>query len=273
MLIAQFSDTHIKQRGRLAYNRVDTAQMLVQAVRHLQHLPQKPDLLMITGDLVDHGQVEEYEHLISIMSENAIPMIVIPGNHDDRDVMRQCFKDLVIMPEQGYWQFRLHQKGWPIQIVALDTCVPGESHGDLCKQRLQWLEVELEQSKEIPTLIIMHHPPFLTGIGHMDQIGLKARDHFSEVVSKYPNIELITCGHLHRNIRAQVGKRAAMTCPSTAHAVQLDLDPDASASFRMEPAGYLLHLWTEEGLVTHESTTVDFEGPYPFFEPTGKLID
>ena len=68
MLIAQFSDTHIKPKGRLAYNKVDTASMLAKAVAHLQTLPQQPDLLVITGDLVDQGHPEEYSHLNEILA-------------------------------------------------------------------------------------------------------------------------------------------------------------------------------------------------------------
>ena len=274
MLIAQFSDTHIKPKGRLAYNKVDTALMLRQAVINLKQLPQTPDLLLITGDLVDQGMAEEYEHLNEILESLSLPMLLVPGNHDDSQAMRKSFTNLLVEPIGEFWQFIYTQSDWPVQIIGLDTTLPGSSSGLLCEKRLKWLENTLKRvSPDIPTIVLMHHPPFNTGIGHMDEIGLSGKDQFANIVSQYPNIELITCGHLHRNIRANVGGRSVMTCPSTAHSVQLDLSQNAPAEFRMEPPSYLLHYCQKDaGVVTHQAYAEFFEGPYPFFEPSGKLI-
>ena len=242
MLIAQFSDTHIKPKGRLAYNKVDTALMLRQAVINLKQLPQTPDLLLITGDLVDQGMAEEYEHLNEILESLSLPMLLVPGNHDDSQAMRKSFTNLLVEPIGEFWQFIYTQSDWPVQIIGLDTTLPGSSSGLLCEKRLKWLENTLKRvSPDIPTIVLMHHPPFNTGIGHMDEIGLSGKDQFANIVSQYPNIELITCGHLHRNIRANVGGRSVMTCPSTAHSVQLDLSQNAPAEFRMEPRGQKVH--------------------------------
>jgi 3',5'-cyclic AMP phosphodiesterase CpdA len=83
MLIAQLSDTHIKPSGRLAYKRVDTSLMLGTAIDHLRQLPQTPDLIVITGDLVDEGSIEEYKILRQFLTDLPAPYLLIPGNHDD----------------------------------------------------------------------------------------------------------------------------------------------------------------------------------------------
>jgi Icc protein len=272
MLIAQLTDTHIKPKGRLAYHQVDTAVMLRAAVDHLHQLPQSPDLVVITGDLVDQGSHEEYAHLIEILSLLKQPILVVPGNHDDRVVMQEVFDDLLLKPAPGFWQFSYQAPHWPLRLIGLDTVDLGQSGGWLCNERLAWLEAELEKDTHTPTLIMMHHPPFITGIGHMDDIGLKGREAFADIVRRHANIELITCGHLHRNIRSSVGGRSVMTGHSTAHTVQLDLAPDAAAMFKMEPPGYLLHFWNGEGLVTHHAVIGAFDGPHPFFADNGQLI-
>lgn len=272
MLIAHFSDTHIKPKGRLAYNRVDTAAMLKAAVSHIQTLPQQPDLLLITGDLVDQGHPDEYAHLKEILAPLTYPMLFVPGNHDDRQAMQQAFTHLLVKPGAGYWQFCHKEADWPIRIIGLDTVDPGQSGGMLCAERLGWFEAALAQDQHTPTLVMMHHPPFVTGIGHMDDIGLTGKEAFVQLVRQHDHIELIICGHLHRNIRSQVGGRAVMTAHSTAHTVQLDIARNASAMFNMEPPGYLLHWWNGTNLVTHHAHTGSFDGPYPFFEESGKLI-
>ena len=85
MLIAQFSDTHIKPEGQLAYSVVDTHQMLSQAIDHLLQLPQQPDVVIISGDLVDAGSVVEYQRLAVLLQRLPMPVLMVPGNHDDRD--------------------------------------------------------------------------------------------------------------------------------------------------------------------------------------------
>ena len=104
----------------------------------------------------------------------------------------------------------------------------------------------------------MHHPPFLTGIERMDRAGLQNSEAFAAVVARYPQVERILCGHLHRAIDRRFAGTVAGTAPSTAHQIRLNLVPDARISFIFEPPGYQLHLWDEAtGLVTH---TAVFDG-------------
>ena len=41
----------------------------------------------------------------------------------------------------------------------------------------------------------------------------------------------------------------------------------------MEPPGFMLHWWNDSRLVTHTAVIGDYDGPYPFFDADGKLID
>ena len=272
MLIAQITDSHIKLPGRLAYGRVDTAQMLRDCVATMRALKQPPDLILLTGDLVDLGLPEEYAHLRSILAPLRKKIIAIPGNHDAREPMRAAFRDSGYLPEEGFLQFVIDGEH-PFRIVGLDTVVAGQGGGELCSDRLKWLDETLARGPEAPTLIMMHHPPFETGIGHMDAIGLRGKDGFASIMKRHAQVELIVCGHLHRAIHATVGGRAALCCPSPAHQVALDIDPNAPSAFRMEPPGFMLHWWTGEGFVTHNVPIGEYEGPYPFFDAKGRLID
>lgn len=272
MLIAQITDTHIKLPGQLAYGRVDTSAMLAACVAELCVLYPQPDLIVLTGDLVDLGRPAEYEHLRTLLAPLRTPLVVVPGNHDERQAFRSAFSDHSHLPAEGFLHFSINDL-YPVRVLGLDTLVPGEGRGELCADRLAWLEHALAQAPKQATVILMHHPPFLTGIGHMDELGLTGREAFADIVSRHPQVELILCGHLHRNIHALVGGRAAMTAPSTAHQVTLDLRDHAPSSFRMEPPGYLLHLWTGSGFTSHQANIGFHAGPFPFFEADGRLID
>ncbi len=175
MLIAQITDTHIKLPGKLAYKKVDTAAMLERCVQELLALKPQPDLVLLTGDLVDLGRPEEYEHLKSILAPIKQRIIAIPGNHDERAAMRDAFRSGGYLPVDGkFLQFALDE--YPLRIVGLDTLIPGQGGGELCAERLAWLDRTLAEKPNAPTLVLMHHPPFVTGIGHMDKIGLEGRD-------------------------------------------------------------------------------------------------
>lgn len=271
MLIAHLSDPHIKQPGRLAYRQVDTAAMLARCVGAINRLDPAPDLVVITGDLTDIGSPEEYAHLKRLLEPIAAPLIVIPGNHDEREAMRAAFAEDGYLPPSGFLQFAIEHGG--LRIIGLDTVIPGEGGGELCARRLSWLDDTLGELPQMPTLILMHHPPFATGIGHMDRVGLQGKEAFAEILSRHAQVELVLCGHLHRTIHARAGGRAVLTCPSTAHQVALDLRDEAPSCFRMEPPGFMLHRWQEGSLVSHVAAIGDYAGPFPFFEEDGKLIE
>ena len=84
MLVAQITDTHIKPNGRLAYGNVlDSSSCLKNVVKHCNDFNPKIDLVIVTGDLTDGGQFEEYEEFNKIMMDLKVPWFVIPGNHDN----------------------------------------------------------------------------------------------------------------------------------------------------------------------------------------------
>ena len=58
-LVAQLTDLHIREPGRLAYGRLDTAPYLRAAVQALRQLPQQPHAVVLTGDLTDFGRAAE----------------------------------------------------------------------------------------------------------------------------------------------------------------------------------------------------------------------
>ena len=272
-LLLQLSDLHIREPGRLAYGRINTAPYLTQAVQTILRLPQPPTALVITGDLTDFGRAAEYEHLRSLLAPlGDLPTYLLPGNHDERTQLRASFPGHHYLGTEGFVQYSVPIGG--LTLIALDTVVPGASEGSLCSERLAWLARELETHRHRPVVVAMHHPPFRTLIGHMDEIGLLTGAAELEVlVARYPNVERIVCGHLHRSIQVRFGGTIAMTVPSPAHQVCLDLAPDAVSAWTLEPPGFGLHALPPGGrLVSHTMASGAYGGPYPFHDG-GQLID
>jgi 3',5'-cyclic AMP phosphodiesterase CpdA len=271
-LLAQVSDMHIKAEGRLSYRVVDTQSMLARCTAQLMKLPQVPDAVLFTGDLTDLGRAEEYDNLARLVAPLPMPCFLMPGNHDDPEMLRAKF------PAHAYLRQRAGKLDYviddfPVRIVALDSTVPRASGGRIEDAQAEWLDATLRSVPEKPTIVALHHPPFATGIGHMDRIGLDNAAALEAVVARHPQVERVVAGHLHRSIVARFGGTIASTTPSPAHQVALDLADDAASRFMMEPPGFQLHLWLEgAGVVTHTVAIGEFAGPYPFYEG-GKLID
>ncbi len=262
MLIAQITDLHIMLPGQLLQRRVDTGNYLRKAVAKLQALDPAPDLLLISGDLVESGSPEEYQYLRSLLAPLSFPYFVIPGNHDEREALRAAFSDHACLPKIGFLNYVIDD--YTVRIIGLDTVIAGKTEGELCAERLAWLNEKLPQAPQKPTLIFMHHPPFTTGIAHMDQWGFRNPDDFAAVVRTHQQIERIVCGHVHRPIQARFAGTLAVTCPSTAHQIDFDLNPAAPVAFIMEPPGLMLHIWNGQSMATHTIYTESYDGPHKY---------
>lgn len=271
-LLAQVTDMHIKAGGKLSYRVVDTEASLARCVEQLLKLPQGPDAVIFTGDLTDFGRPEEYDNLARLLRPLSMPLFLMPGNHDDPQTMRHKFASHAYMRQRtGKLDFVIDE--FPVRIVALDSTIPRQSGGELTAAQLEWLDDTLGAVPDKPTIVAIHHPPFWTGIGHMDKMPLANPAAMEPVIARHSQVERVIAGHLHRNIVKRFGGTVASTCPSPSHQVALDLAQDAASRFVMEPPAFQLHLWREGiGLVSHTAAIGEFAGPYPFYEG-GKLID
>lgn len=267
-VLVQLSDTHITTPGQRVDGRVDTAAALARAVQTIQRWRPSPAAVLISGDLVESGTAEEYAHLRALLAPLSAPLYVIAGNHDERQALRAAFPEhahLGPAQREAFIQYAVDLPGaW--RLVALDTVVPGASHGALCEQRLAWLQATLEQAPTRPTIVAMHHPPFRTHIAAMDALGLRhGRDAFEAIIRRHPQVQRIVCGHLHRSIQARVAHTVALTAPSPAHQVALNLLDDEPLSYTFEPPGLALHVWTSStDLVSHVLPLGEFPGPFPY---------
>ncbi len=199
MVIAQITDTHIRRKGRPLYGVIDTAKHLRRCIEHVNRLEPRPDVVLATGDLTDGGKPKEYRRLRKLLDEVAAPVLVIPGNHDDREGLRAEFSDYPHVAATGrYFQYVVDD--YPVRLIALDSTEPGRPGGFLDDARLDWLAARLAERRDRPTLVFMHHPPFQTGIRAMDALGFIGVERFGEIIERCGHVERIVAGHKHSSI-------------------------------------------------------------------------
>jgi 3',5'-cyclic AMP phosphodiesterase CpdA len=266
MNLVQLTDLHVRPEGMAAYRVAETNMLTERAFHAVARLRVRPDAIVVSGDLTDNGLVSEYAVLAGILRRQVpdLPVYLIPGNHDRREVLKaemSAWPGVAADPE--FVQYAVDDLA--VRLVMLDTVVPGHGHGILCERRLAWLDATLAQAPHKPTMIAMHHPPFVCGIAHMDAINLRNSAEFAAVVARHPQVERIVCGHHHRPVTARVAQAIASIAPSVAHQVELDLHGGEQGFFVMEPAAFQIHLWNAaDGIVSHTAFVESFPGPFPF---------
>src|SRR5262249_30176490 len=155
--------------------------------------------VLITGDLTEHGRRGEYARVREIVERLGIPVHPIPGNHDDRDALREALSDHPEIADTGaHINYSTLVGG--TRVLMRGTGIHGRDAGALHNETAKWLETELAADQDRPALIAMHHPPIRTGIAAMDAIGMRRDDVvvLEELLPRAPNIRSLLAGHVHR---------------------------------------------------------------------------
>jgi 3',5'-cyclic AMP phosphodiesterase CpdA len=258
MLLAQLTDTHVLDPSSDEERWVDNNRRLAEAVAALNGERPRPELVLATGDLTNGGQPGELAELVRLLEPLETPVLPLPGNHDDRDGFRQAFDMPWTEPDHLSWVVDVDR----LRLVGLDTMVPGEIGGTLDAERERWLTEALADDPDRPTAIAMHHPPFVSGIGFMDDSNLARHDAFADVVAANPQVGRIFCGHLHRPVQTTVAGVPVTVGPSTVQHVALDLLPGAPTRMIRDPAGYHLHRFDGTTWLTHTRYIDTGEAPF-----------
>ena len=263
MQIVQITDMHVSLPGKLFGKRIDSRAAFERTITRVLALNPAPDLVLLSGDLAETGAPEEYDFIAAQIARLSCPVFAIPGNHDVREEMLRKLPQCV--EEQRGGHLSLVRDEFPLRVIGLDTIIPGKVYGEICGQRLAWLRDSLAASEK-PTVIAMHHPPFLTGLKAMDNYGIKrGLPEFKAIVSEHArHICAIVCGHAHRMIAASISGVPVLLAPACSLAFDLDLGDRTKLNFTEEPPQFLLHTWSRDaGFVSHVVFTDAFPGPFP----------
>ncbi len=278
MLIAQISDTHVVAAGgSLQRGQVDPNTLLERAVERLNALRPRPDLVLVTGDLTNHGSHEAYVELKALLARLELPFYLAIGNHDERGAFLAELDYPHLAACDGFVQYVVDDH--PVRLIVLDSTSEAHHHGEFCAARLDWLVARLEEGQDRPTIVAVHHPPFDSGMALMDGPGPEWADGLIAALAGRRNILRVVCGHIHRSMQALVGGHLTSVCPSTAQQLNLDLSPGApdpahlaEGLYALEPPGFHLHAWDGERLVTHSLLVDRFPCIAPVSERTVSVL-
>lgn len=261
--IAQISDPHLRPWGVLYQGVTDSNAALARSVDQLNRLSPQPDLVLLTGDVADEGTAAEYAVARKILGRLKAPLLVIPGNHDERSAFRTAFRDHAYLPEEGPLHYAA--EAGATRIIAVDVTVPGVHHGLFDEAAETWLALALQAEPARPTLLMMHQPPIVTGVPYLDAYRCFGEARMAALVSRHPQIRRLLCGHVHRLMLQSFAGSLLCTAPSLATAIALRLGAEAEPASFLEPPAFLLHHVPVAGpILTHLVPVGDFPGPFDF---------
>ena len=154
------------------------------AVEQVNRMSPQPDLVMITGDLVEQPGPATYGNFHRLIEPLRAPTYIIPGNHDNPAILRECFGDTRLFPvvDETY-QYSI--EGYPFRVLALNSHYDDSELPFFGPRRMAWLEKALQESDQ-PTLIAIHHPPMRTGIEFIDMVGAQWYAGISRLMAEHP---------------------------------------------------------------------------------------
>lgn len=250
--ILQLTDLHLFCDEEATLKGIPTRQTLKNVVTHVLEQEQDFDHVIITGDHTHDERPESYTAVRELLAPWLDRLAIVPGNHDDRDVMRSVLGDVierqtetpVDSDDRITFSFRCDR--W--LCVGLDTHLPGEVPGQFGEAQAAWLRSLLTAHGDQPAVLFCHHPPVELGSVWMDAIGLQDRKRLMAVAEDFPGVQLICCGHVHHESEHPAGSKRVVTTPSTG----LQFDPRGTEpQFADDPPGYRIIELSNERLTTH----------------------
>jgi 3',5'-cyclic-AMP phosphodiesterase len=249
-LLVQLSDLHIGGDE----NGMDPMPRLEAVIGAVRALPNRPDAVLVSGDLTDDGAAEGYRAAREMLARLEVPLHVLPGNHDDRARLRGAFE----LPGVGDEPINYATRVGELRLVAFDSIVPGQDPGDFPPEQLRWLDDALAVKPDAPTLLALHHPPLSTGIAEWDAINLLApqREALAAVVARHPQLLGIVGGHLHRVAASALAGRPVLAAPSTYWQVRPDFEEEDKYQ-ALDTPGFAIHA-LRDGELYSQAESVPF---------------
>ncbi len=264
MLLAQISDLHVLPNGQKLYDFIDTNSLLARHIAYLNNLQERPDAVIISGDITNFGTPEAYRMARQLLRQLDYPTYLIPGNHDcNPELLSWLNKDF---PYLGDDPDAIHYcvDDFPVRLICIDSSVEGQLYGRIGERRLQWLAERLQELPDKPTAVFTHHHPVPSGCHHMDLICCQDGQELLDLLDRSPQVGHLFCGHTHRSIIQQRGSVLIATAPGTAHQVPFNTTNPAGF-YSLEPPAMLMHRYTQAtGLVSFLASLAPFDGPFRF---------
>ena len=204
--LIQFSDCHLfADCNKTGYADINPSTSLANVLSRIAQ--ENPDMLLLTGDISGDYSPQSYQQLQAVWQQSgiAVPLLSLPGNHDDVKLWQTAFADIDTLTS--------HQlnEGWVIH--RLPT-VFTRANGRVCENALERLTERLLKERQRQHIVVLHHPPQDSGVW-MDKHQLLNPEPLQAMLATVTNVPLLLHGHVHTARQSVIVRTAVLACPST----------------------------------------------------------
>lgn len=206
--LVQLSDCHLPSDPAATYRGLDARGSLERLLGLVRSW--SPDLLLLTGDVSEDAGDASYQWILSCLADTGLPLLALPGNHDEPAVMRRFFP-------RGPWEGPafVERDGW--LLVLLDSTGPGRIDGTLSAETFDALQQGLADHAARHVLVALHHQPLPVGSPWIDRYSLEAAqaERLLALLERDGRVRCVTWGHVHQDFRAEREGMLLLGSPST----------------------------------------------------------
>ena len=212
--VIQLSDFHLHADPNTLYQGIRADVNLVKVLEFIRHKFPLAKCFILTGDVAHDEKLETYKHLRYLLKDLVEHCHFIPGNHDNPSAMKKIFPS-ILKPGFPPMCFSISVTGW--RLIGLNSHISGEVYGRLDDMQLQWLDNQLQEHNNEPTIIFVHHPPISVGSPWLDRISLEESGSLINILSRAKHVQAVSTGHIHQEFQGNyIHDVQVLGSPSTA---------------------------------------------------------
>ena len=233
-IVAHLSNCHIGATD-------EAPARLRRALDHVAACAPQPDVVLLTGDLADHGLDVEYEVAAGLLSTVTVPVIACPGNHDVRPRFVQHLGPAEsVIDVAGYRLIVLNSLVDAPEGERIDSLAPRTRCGYWTKRSPPGRRA----------FVGLRHPPVDLHVDLIDPIKLSTAEGLAEVLARHGNVVAVLVGHRARDGHHHLRRRPVLVGGGLVSTVTTDAE-DLPRLDYAQPPTIALHLVEDDHLVTH----------------------
>ena len=189
--IAQISDLHCGESGF-------DEDLLGDSIGRINLM--RPDFVVVAGDLTGGGYQWEFEEAARWLEGIQPPKVIVPGNHDARNVgyihFQRIFGERFSTYRQEFEPERAERlRATGVTVVAVDSSEPDLNDGRVGREWYPWIRDQFEHPDDVNIFVLHHHLVSIPGTGRERNIITDAGDVLAVLTGV--DIDIVLSGHKH----------------------------------------------------------------------------
>lgn len=187
--VLQISDCHVSADPAAEYRGQNPERHLSEMLAAARGWD--PDQVLLTGDVSEDASASSYARVAVRLGTLGSPVLALPGNHDDPQVMRHHFP-------LGPWGGPGICELGPWLLVALDSTCQGKISGVFSQHELEQFDAIMRGSQARHILVALHHQPVPVNAPWIDRYALEEPERFLNYLDREQRLRCVVWGHVHQ---------------------------------------------------------------------------